>query len=454
MLPARTTVAKRLGAFDLALVVLFLVGIYTGYNLQISARVPFPSALSGIAGMVLLWRRRDDIEAPAFVGLLLVVLCYLGSILSADNLAFLGKRFTGLIQLTYSLVIGYALFLTVLHAEREQIARVLLGFCLFMLIGCLLETYSGSMRALSDAVRLKLYSAGIYDADLRDLLLYGKIRPRLFTSEPSAVTFAFTLYSFAWFVVSRWRIRLYVYLALLAASLLAIPGPTSLLGLVMLGPYYVFLAGRTAEGGGLRVGRLVGATVFSLLLLVAAAVIGKTLFAERLHDIMVGDDPSFFYRVVGPALTGIDVLRHHPWAGAGLTSEQYIAREVINAFSTSPIFSSAWEIDRVADVLTNYFWLHWIYLGLVWGTVVVVAISVWLKLLKVPSLLFCWTIWAILGQASGAYVSPKTWTVMLLCAAAARMQLEPARRARLANWDMRLEPRLRLAADRRLPRPA
>src|SRR3546814_8265224 len=43
-----------------------------------------------------------------------------------------------------------------------------------------------------------------------------------------------------------------------------------------------------------------------------------------------------------------------------------------------------------ADVLTNFFWLHWIYLGLVWGTVIFVALSVWLRQLGAPSLAFCW----------------------------------------------------------------
>jgi len=268
---------RRLRWADSALIILYLLGLYTSINLQISAKIPVPSALAGVAGLLMLWRRRDRWEQKHLVGLMGLIAFFLLTILLAPDWHFLSKRFTGLVQLTYSLVIGYALFLTVLRAEREQIARLLLGFCLFMLIGCLLESYSGSMRAISDAVRLKLYSAGIYDADLRDLLLYGKIRPRLFTSEPSAVTFAFTLYSFAWFLISRWRSKLVVYFALLAASLLAMPGPTSLLGLVMLGPYYVFLAGRSADGGGMRVGRLVGATVFSLLLLVAAVVIELTL---------------------------------------------------------------------------------------------------------------------------------------------------------------------------------
>jgi hypothetical protein len=85
----------------------------------------------------------------------------------------------------------------------------------------------------------------------------------------------------------------------------------------------------------------------------------------------------------------------------------------------SPSFESAWQVTKVADTLTNYFWLHWIYLGLVWGVVCLIAVSIWLRMLGTPSVLYCWSVWIILGQASGSYVGPKTWAVLLIAAAAA-----------------------------------
>jgi hypothetical protein len=47
------------------------------------------------------------------------------------------------------------------------------------------------------------------------------------------------------------------------------------------------------------------------------------------------------------------------------------------------------------------------------------AITTWLRILHVPSPAFCWMAWAILGQASGAYVGPTCWAVLFLAAAAA-----------------------------------
>jgi len=52
------------------LLIIFMIGIYTGYTIQISTRIPFPSAPSGIAGLFLLWRRRDDIQPAQFGALI------------------------------------------------------------------------------------------------------------------------------------------------------------------------------------------------------------------------------------------------------------------------------------------------------------------------------------------------------------------------------------------------
>ena len=416
---------QRLKWPDLCLVGLFLLGIYLGVAIQVTPRIPIPAAPAGLAGLVLLWRRRDQIVPAHLVALLIVVLLYLASIFSATELAFLGKRFTGWLQLTYSLVISYGFFLTLIQADRRQIAGLFLGFSLVILVGALLEDYGG-LRPISDQVRLMIYNYGIYDADLRDQLLYGRIRPKLFTSEPSAVTFGYTLFCFGWLITTRWRWRLPFYLALAGAAIVVLPGPTLLLLLVLAVPYELFVDGRTDGGRG--IGGLVKAALCVVALIVGAFVIGSSVFAERLAEINSGRDASFFFRETGPALTALDVIRHHPWAGSGLTGETYIANEVANVFVRSPEFSADWSYDKVADVLANYFWLHWIYLGLVWGTIMIVALTGWLKVLGVPSPLFCWAVWVILGQASGAYVSPKTWSVFMLAAAASVMQQRSATR--------------------------
>ena len=152
----------------------------------------------------------------------------------------------------------------------------------------------------------------------------------------------------------------------------------------------------------------------------AFIVLAQSLFPARLNEVMSGNDPSFFYRVQGPALAGLDVISRYPFAGTGLTGEPFFEREVTNLYLRSPFYSAHWQVVTPAtELVINYFWLHWIYLGLIWGLIMAGAITIWLRVLGVPSPAFCWMVWAILGQASGAYVGPTCWAVLFLAAAAA-----------------------------------
>jgi hypothetical protein len=262
-------------------------------------------------------------------------------------------------------------------------------------------------------------------------LLYGRIRPKLFTSEPSAVTFAYTLYSALWLVVSTSRWKLPVFFGMMAMALFALRGPTLVLMLLLAVPYFIFLAG-VQPGKRPSAARLLGAIVLSLFLVVLMIVLGQIFFAERFNQLARGEDASFFGRFTGPMLVAFDVIQNYPFAGAGLTGEPFIAQRVMTVFMKTPAFPAALVVERISDQLANYFWLHWIYLGAIWGLACIVAVSAWLRMLGVSSVLYCWIVWAILGQASGSYVGPKTWSVLLMAAAVSVLarQSAPAATAR------------------------
>jgi hypothetical protein len=292
----------------------------------------------------------------------------------------------------------------------------LLLFCVAIVVGVLLEQYT-PLRAVSDSVRERIYDSSIvYDADVRDQVLYGRIRPKLFTSEPSNVTFGYTLFGFFWLVVSTWRWKLLIYGVLIAAGLAAMRGPTLLLMVVLAAPYMFFLGGNREGGARSSAIRKMGVVALSAILAVGAVLIGSSLYAERLHVFMTGQDASTFSRIVGPMLVAFDIFKKHPWAGAGLTGEQFIENDAMTIYIMSGTYESSWFF-KISESLTNFFWLHWIYLGAVWGTVMFIALSLWLRILRTPSIAFCWTVWIIFGQAAGAYVGPKTWCVLLMAAA-------------------------------------
>lgn len=437
--PSAPAAARRIGSLtwvDFALVTLFLVGLYTNYTIMVTQKVPFPSVPSGVAGILLLWRRRDLITARALAAFLGVLALLVASILVASDISWLSRRTNGLIQLTYSLTIGYAVFLTLTLATRRQAARLFLVFALVILVGCLLEAYAG-LRPVSDKVRTILYAKGVYENDIRDVLFYSRVRPKFFASEPASVTFCYTLFLFLWLVISPSRWKLPVYFVLVGAGLFAMPGPTLLLLLLLLLPYMLFLVSR--RNGRLDVGRFILVALGAIVFVVAFVFLAKTLFPQRLEAVTSGNDPSFFYRVQGPAIAGIEIMSRYPIAGAGLTGEPFVEREITNLYVRSRYYSSGWQVVSPAtELLINYFWLHWIYFGLVWGVVIMAGVTVWLRVLGVVSPGFCWMVWAILGQASGAYVGPTCWAVVFLAAAATilheRQEGAAGRRARPVAW--------------------
>ena len=134
-----------------------------------------------------------------------------------------------------------------------------------------------------------------------------------------------------------------------------------------------------------------------------------------------GNDPSFFYRVLGPALAGIDIMTRYPFAGAGLTGEPFIEQEITILYLRSRYYSAGWQIVSPAtELLINYFWLHWVYLGLIWGLIMMVSVSAWLRVLGVPSVAFCWMVWAILARHR-----PPMWADMLGGAVPRRRRRRP-----------------------------
>ena len=138
---------------------------------------------------------------------------------------------------------------------------------------------------MSDAVRGTLYEHGyVYDADLRDEILYGRVRPKLFTSEPSAVTFAYTHYCSVWLVVSPWRYKYLAYVGLLGLAIVVLPGPTLVLMLLLATPYLIFLAARRAAAPRRRAWSA-RSSISSCVVVRGLSSLGQTLFAERLHEL-------------------------------------------------------------------------------------------------------------------------------------------------------------------------
>ena len=351
---------------DTVLLVLYLLGIYLGVDIRLGPGTPIPTVLSGLAGGLLLLKHMNRLREEQVVYLLVIVALYLGSILSASigDAAWLGKRTTGLLQLAYSFIIGYMLYLVMLQHQRATVARIFGWLCVLLILGSALENYLPAFKALSDSVRGMIFDFGVYAADRRDLALYGQIRPKLFTSEPSALTFGFTLFAFCWYVLSEWRWKLAAYGVMFALAFFLMRGPTLMLGLALLMPYELLLAPRRPGPYGTSYDLNRGTLAISLAIALAgiAFAVGLHFYAERLASIEEGTDPSFFSRVTAPTLVAAQVIHDRPLAGIGLTAENSIVGIVDQVYAQGGLVSN-YSFGNAKYALTNFFWMHWIYLG-------------------------------------------------------------------------------------------
>jgi hypothetical protein len=442
MTPTYQSPSPQADIFDHVLLSIFFFGLITGIDIKLGAGLPIPAVVAGAAAAVMIIRRLSLITERHLLAMLILLLIYIASVLCATNYEMLGERFKGLIQLSYSIVIAYALYLTIILYDRDQLARIFMGACVIIIIGTALETYTG-FRSVSDAFRAKVFSFGVYEADIRDVRLYGRIRPKFFTSEPSFISFAFLLFAFFWYAVSRMTGKLLVFFGLLGVGYVLMRGPTLMLGIPLAGAYELFVAPRYSgvNHGKISIGRLAFGVAACGILAATFIVAGSALFSERLYQLMSRGDVSFFYRIIGPTLITFDALQHYPLAGIGLTGEEFIENKLWQIYFTSPFVTVQYRTNPINTVLTNYFWLHWLYLGLGFGTLALICIYNWLKKLGVPCIAFCWIVWLTFGQSMGAYVSPRTWCVLMLAAAIAKLhELQPTHRMVMAQAPMMMRP--------------
>jgi hypothetical protein len=133
-------------------------------------------------------------------------------------------------------------------------------------------------------------------------------------------------------------------------------------------------------------------------------------------------------------MAGVYVLKTYPVAGTGLTGEPFVQHEIMDLYVRSPGYSTRWPmVHPSSELLINYFWLHWIYLGVLMGVLAAVAVIGWLVMIGVPSPAFALAVWAIMGQASGAYVGPTCWAVLFLAGAAALLH-QRRETGRIVSW--------------------
>lgn len=399
----------------MGLVLLYLAGIYTYIRLPVGGP-EVPAVLAGVAGAGLLAANLRQIQTRHLLALSVPLgVAFLSVLLGMDPQRLVTSRVLSFIYLLYSVAIGYALYLELSGWSRREVAALFLGVMLFILVGCALEDYVPLFRSLSNAFRSAVFERGVYGADTRDQVLFGMIRPKLFTSEPSHVAKFFLLSSTVWLGLTNTRYRYLKFGAMAAAALILIRSPILILTVPLALIVKIWLDSdgviRTMTRAPTRDRLFLAALMVAGVALLGVAI--GTILQERFLRILAGRDGSFFLRIVAPMQIAVRAILHNPVFGVGLGGNDAIADEMRAVFRLSTVDVGRIE-DNLASKVFNLFWMHWMFLGLVGGTAVLAALGWMTRVLGGRRLAFVFLSLLIFSQTMGGYVGARAWTFLFM----------------------------------------
>ena len=401
------------------LVCVFLFGTYTNIHLYSNGNLLVPYFISGVSGIILLLKNHRCMRLSQLKAILILMLIVSFSVLFKGFDHFVFERIKGAVQIFYSLILAYAFFIEVERWERNKVARLFYYCCLVIIVGCAFENYT-NFKVLSDGFRDYVYPVGVYEAFERDINIFGRERPKLFTSEPSYVAM-FLLFSMTiWFALSE-GLGKYIgvlVMGLLGSLLIGSPitiliVPISLITIVFLEKQGLILFLRKMTRT-----KIFGYLFFLVLLLFFLGYLLFEVFSLRLASVSLGEG-SVIARLVLPPRITFEVLRDYPFWGSGIAAKEMVVDAVFfylkNEYGLSYLVSS----KQVLNSMTNIFWLHWMYLGLLGGGLMLLGLSNLMNTLKVRYKWYCAFVTLVFSQTMGGYVGLRFWVFVFgifLCA--------------------------------------
>ena len=206
-----------------ASIILYLISAYTYVTVFVTPSVPWVTPVAGIIGIFLLAKNFSQIRTGHIWSMLLFVfVAFLSMVFAPEPISMLEERAKSLMLLTYSISMAYGAYLELIQWRRGTAARVFLVASVLILVGCFLEIYT-PLKDISDSFRqFAFLERRVYVADVRDIRLFGVVRPKLFTSEPSHVAKFFLLSITIWLILEKSRSRFLVFFVLLSAGMMLI----------------------------------------------------------------------------------------------------------------------------------------------------------------------------------------------------------------------------------------
>jgi hypothetical protein len=395
---------------------LHMLGFYLAFPLILPGGIEFPMAMSLLTVPLLLTLNSTAVRVQHVAWLLgLAGIAALTLLFAPQPGAFLMPRLRGLVLWVYSLVCAYALILELRRWPRERLARLMLGFSLVLITGCVLEI-AGLLRPVSNAFRDLAFPAGAVSFRARDLEIAGFERPSLFTSEPSDVAKFLLLTSFGYVAASTHRLRHLVGLALCIAATTLTRSPIAILLLPL--QALLMLLGRPL----VRMPRVVSRPMTWVALLLAAVLatgFAASMLAGRIQQAVEGRDASSTVRLAVPVVTAWETLQVSPWWGAGISGTESIEDSIVLGFELVGIAALADpqamnSETTLSNLIGNAFWLHWINLGLFGGTIAIGLLAGLMHSLGVRRRLLAFATIFVFAQTMGGAHAPYFWSFVAM----------------------------------------
>lgn len=391
-----------------AVFIFLLFTFYTETPLFLSPTLSIPGFMTVLASpfvAILCWKsvKRSDLR---FIGQAAGILL-LSAVFSPGSEHIWQKLQGGVLQTTFSLVMGVLLVKTMDHLEPETVSRILAAIVAVLVVGTALELL-GILSDPSDRFRQAFFSQsdyGVYEAESRDTDLAGFTRPKFFTSEPSLLAIGFFVFANSRLLLSC-SYRHFLVTSLLTCAMIVMTASPVLLISV---PVSVAILLSHTKSIRMAVAAIVVIAIITALFSVTdTAGLLLRRFDESLDNAVELDLTSENLRIVFPFLTTLDVLGASPLFGVGISG-----KDVIPHFSRL-----SFNYSLINNNLAGLF----IFLGLGGATLFIYVFRRYLKKLGISNRGLLLIIFLGFSQMMGAFQSPRVWGYAFLFIGVARLQ--------------------------------
>lgn len=270
----------------------------------------------------------------------------------------------------YNVIIGYATYIGLRAMEPRLIERTFFWVSVVLIVGAQLELNVPMIKSITEAIREAIPTGATYssaDASIvRDLSLYGGVRPNFLASEPSVLGLM-TGMAICWWLSAKQNPDVLHFIA--AAALTGIGFVTIRSPNVLIGVAAYVLTALVSSRSGLLSSKFVRygvpGIILAVIFIAPAIILYLVLTDPNIPTYM--KQGSFLTRVVGPFFVARQVLMTYPLFGIGMGVDDILTSMSLNvllnlgigALLPMPILMD------MAENVCNVLWTTW----MLWGTV-------------------------------------------------------------------------------------